>query len=160
MEEKKACMQTALRSLTRKMSSEKEMLEKLQKRNYSQESIDATISDLKRLRYLDDTRLIDALCEEYFTFKKYGPIRVKQTLFKKKFAAQLIDETLLQHDDPRRDQRHALYWGEKKMQRLAQKELPAQVRSLQQHLYTKGFRPDTIRKVVQTLIFDKQQDFE
>ncbi len=160
MEEIKACMQTALRSLTRKMSSEKEMLEKLQKWKYSTESIDAVMSDLKRLRYLDDNRLIDALCEEYFTFKKYGPIRVKQTLFKKKFAASLIEETLLLYEDPKRDLHHALYWGEKKMQRLAQKERPAQVRSLQQHLYTKGFRLDTIRQVAQKLIFNKQQDFE
>lgn len=159
MEENKACMQTALRSLTRKMSSEKEMLEKLQKWNYSTEAIDTVISDLKRLHYLDDTRLIDALCEEYFTFKKYGPIRVKQTLFKKKFAAQLIEETLLLHEDSKRDLRHALYWGEKKMQRLAHKERPAQARSLQQHLYTKGFRPDTIRQAAQELIFNKQQDF-
>ncbi|BES66699.1 hypothetical protein SANA_31380 [Gottschalkiaceae bacterium SANA] len=160
MEESKACMQTALRSLTRKMSSEKEMIEKLQKKNYSVESINLTMSKLKQLRYLDDTRLIDALCEEYFAFKKYGPIRVKQVLFKKKFDSHLIDETMLNHDDPQRDQEHALYWGQKRMQRLTQKERPAQVRSLQQHLYTKGFRPDTIRKVVQVLIFDRQHDFE
>ena len=160
MEESKACMQTALRSLTRKMSSEKEMIEKLQKKNYSLESIDATMSKLKQLRYLDDSKLIDALCEEYFAFKKYGPVRIKQVLFKKKFDAHLIEETMLTHDNPERDHEHALYWGEKRMQRLTQKERPAQVRSLQQHLYTKGFRPDTIRKVVQILIFDNRQDFE
>ena len=63
MEESKACMQTALRSLTRKMSSEKEMIEKLQKKDYSLESIDATMNKLKQLRYLDDAKLIEALCE-------------------------------------------------------------------------------------------------
>lgn len=159
MEEKKACLQTALRSLTRKMSTEKELLEKLQKRAYSDEAINATISELKRLRYLDDTRFINALVEELTSFKKYGPIRVKQALIRKQFPSRLIDSTLDEYRDSNRDKRNALYWGEKKMRSLASKERPKQIRSLQQHLYTKGFTPDTIRAVVQTLIFDRN-DFD
>jgi|GEM_PF-3248316 len=158
MEEKKACLQTALRSLTRKMSSEQEMIEKLQKWTYSQEAIDTTISELKRLRYLDDTRFIHALAEELYTYKKYGPIRVKQALVRKHFPSSLIDQAMDEHGDPDRDRENALYWGEKKMRALTNKERPKQIRSLQQHLYTKGFTPNTVRMVVQKLIFDKSED--
>jgi len=155
MEEKKACLQTALRSLTRKMSTEQEMIEKLQKWTYSQEAIDATIQELKRLRYLDDTRFIHALAEELYLYKKYGPIRVKQALVRKHFPSSLIDSAMDDHQDPDRDQKNALYWGEKKMRALANKERPKQIRSLQQHLYTKGFTPGTVRAIVQKLIFER-----
>lgn len=158
MEERKACLQTALRSLTRKMSTEQEMIEKLQKWTYSQEAIDATITELKRLRYLDDERFIHALIEEFYSYKKYGPIRIKQALVRKHFPSDLIESAMEDHRDPDRDQENALYWGEKKMRSLEKKERPKQIRSLQQHLYTKGFRPPTVRMVAQKLIFDKKED--
>jgi SOS response regulatory protein OraA/RecX len=142
------------------MNSEKILVEKLEKWNYSAEAIEYTIHELKRYKYLDDARLITALSEEFFDFKKYGPVRVKQALYKRKFDTRLIDQTLMEFEDQDRDKDNALYWGLKKMKALAGKERPKQVRSLQQHLYTKGFKTDTIRYVTQKLIFDRQDDDE
>jgi regulatory protein len=70
----------ALKMLGRRELSERQVRQRLARRNYDDESIDAAITRLKSDRSLDDERAARAMAHAETSLKKRGRLRVKRRL--------------------------------------------------------------------------------
>ena len=71
---------TALKMLSGRELSERQVRQRLVRRGYDEESIDAAIARLIREKNLDDERAAKAIVHAETSFKKRGKLRVKQRL--------------------------------------------------------------------------------
>ena len=70
----------ALKMLSGRELSERQVRQRLVRRGYDEDSIDAAIARLIRDRSLDDARAAKAIAHAETSFKKRGKLRVKQRL--------------------------------------------------------------------------------
>lgn len=75
-------------------NSEGRLREKLRKKGFDDESIDGAFVKLRKLKLLDDGRLVCANAEYLANQRLYGKSRVRIELIKRGFDRRLIDEKL------------------------------------------------------------------
>ncbi len=79
----------ALRYLSYRDRTEKEMRDYLEKRGVRHEAVETVIAKLKDYHYIDDERLLRRLCEQNATGKRLGRRRLKGDLKQKGFDESL-----------------------------------------------------------------------
>lgn len=99
--EKLECIQKSLKFLEYGDLTEKKLRMKLatnRKVKFSKEAIDASLEILKKNGYIDDERLAQELCDEYFKNSHLSPRVIKAKLFQKGFDSSTISSLFEEYD--------------------------------------------------------------
>ena len=86
------CMHYALSLVQSRMYTEREMRRKLCLKNFSDDSIEITLSELKRYNYVDDYLFAEMYAREVEA--KFGKLKIKQKLYEKGVASEIIQSIL------------------------------------------------------------------
>jgi regulatory protein len=143
--------QTALRLLSARAYTEKQLRERLIKAGIRTESIDEVIDWLKGLKYIDDKRFAQEWVSLRMQRKGYGPIRLRQELLFKGVDEESINEALESCLDQDQLLKSAQVQAEKQMLRYG--DITAEKAYLRVYgfLKRKGFPGRIIKEVLEHL---------
>ena len=139
----------AMRLLAGRPHSEKELAAKLAARGRSGENIDATITRLAALGYINDAEYIVRWAGARLERTNLGPAKLKVELAKKGFSQMLIEKTVSElYSGPGAEYHTAALAAAKKLSTLKPGTEPEAARAkIYGHLVRKGFDLETARKV-------------
>ena len=151
-----AARNVAFRYLGFTARSSSEMVKRLARSEFTQETIEAVIAELVAQNYLDDEKFAQDWVEDRADRKRYGRRRLSQELSGKGIDKDTIQEaigTVTDDDELRRavDAAQAK-WRNMDIQTLSREELDAEKRRLTGFLQRRGFSFAIIKKVFDTLI--------
>ncbi|MCF8240037.1 MAG: recombination regulator RecX [Melioribacteraceae bacterium] len=138
----------AYRYLARRPHSEKELSDKLKRKQHSLENVDKVISDLIKINYLNDEDFAEIFINDRLD-KKKGTLKIKAELFNRgvsrkiiEAASSKIDEEILLNN--------AVDLAEKKLRTFRDKEISEinQKQKIYYFLMNKGYSGDIIRKAI------------
>lgn len=89
---------TANRYLSFKPRTQKEVVEKLKQKEFSEEIIDTVIELLISYRYIDDIKYTDDFISDSINLKNRGHIRIKQELRQRGISGDIIENAFLELD--------------------------------------------------------------
>jgi regulatory protein len=142
------CLRAALRLLTFRDHSCKELVRKLRQRGFSSQQIKASVKECERLNYLDDDRFSDSYIQ-LLRRKGFGPNRIQEKLRSKGISNDMI-QNKLQCQFPKSVQieqcRSVL---QKKLNRTAFASRSDSLKAtLYRFLFGRGFYPEVIRQTL------------
>lgn len=141
------CLSAATRVLTYRPRSEFELRERLYKRGFSEDSIEAAITRLKNQGFVDDVAFARFWKENRELFSPRSQWLTGLELRKKGVAEDVIDEVVRDTDDDDSAYRAA----QKKAHRLPLSDYETFRRRLGEFLKRRGFSYDVIRRTVRRL---------
>lgn len=141
--------------------SSRELLEKLMK-NYSRETCEEAVSQMKEYGYLDDRRYACKLARKFVEVRKYGKNRAKMMMIQKGLSPSLADEALSRYsaDDMVEEIRAVI--EKKYMDRLSADgtEGMKEMQKVMAALARRGYGYEDIRKAVSLIREDAEFDEE
>ncbi len=140
-----SCKDYALFLVSLRSQSVGQMREKLQKKGYPEDEIDATIQRLAELNYLNDEQFAQIYFDNLKKYKSFGYFGIKKKLIEKKLPKKEI-EALLKGFTLKEETEIA----KRLLSKNKSKTHDQQVRSLQ----SKGFRGDVVFKVTKVVLED------
>lgn len=145
-EEENKALDYALRLLTYRQRSEKEIYDSLKRKGYMEKHIENVISSCKDKNYLNDREFAKSFINDKINLNKYGPVRIKHELKLKGVSRDIIDEVI----DYDRDDQYELAKevANKKINSYRSDDKKAIYRKLSGLLQRRGFSYDIISKVV------------
>lgn len=96
-ETKKEAKDVALKFLSYRMRSEKELRDKLRKKEFAQSLIDEVIKDLKGVNLIDDFEFASAFVRDRISNSPRGRILLKQELWKKGIKKEIVEKVLREY---------------------------------------------------------------
>lgn len=141
----------ALKFLTYRQRSEKEIIDKLKKKGFEESIIDDTLNYLKKYKLVDDVEFAKAFMRDKINLNKFGPIRIKHELYKKGIDNNII-EKVLEENDEEDEYNRALNLAKKKLPSYKNDDKNAIYRKLGGFLQRKGYSYDCIFKVLKELV--------
>lgn len=148
-EEKLKAKNKALKFLSYRQRSEKEVVDKLKKEGFSQEIIDKTVEFLKGYNLIDDLNFAKNFVMDKSNINKYGPERIKYELYMKGIPESIINKALEDYDD---EYSVALELARKKINSYKNDNKSAIYRKLGGFLQRRGFSYECILKVLRELV--------
>jgi len=148
-EEKLKAKNKALKFLSYRQRSEKEVVDKLKKEGFSQEIIDKTVEFLKGYNLIDDLNFAKNFVMDKSNINKYGPERIKYELYMKGIPESIINKSLEYYDD---EYSVALELARKKINSYKNDNKSAIYRKLGGFLQRRGFSYECILKVLRELV--------
>ena len=148
-EEKLKAKNKALKVLSYRQRSEKEVVDKLKKEGFSQEIIDKTVEFLKGYNLIDDLNFAKNFVMDKSNINKYGPERIKYELYMKGIPESIINKVLKDYDD---EYSVALELARKKINSYKNDNKSAIYRKLGGFLQRRGFSYECILKVLRELV--------
>lgn len=148
-EERLKAKDKALRFLSYRQRSYKEVLDKLKKEGFSHEIINETMDFLKRYNLVDDLAFAKNFMMDKANLNKYGPVRIKYELYNKGIPEGIIDEVLEDYDD---EYSVALELAKKKIKSYKNDDKNAIYRKLGGFLQRRGFSYECISKILRELV--------
>lgn len=138
----------ALKRLSFRAYSQRELENYLVKRNFSERQIKETITQLLEWGYLNDAQLAKDWYRHYTQHKSYGYFYLCHKLRSKGFCETTITSLLANYDREKEYKRVQLL-AEKFMANKATKTQPQKLKEkLARHLYRRGFLQENIMKVL------------
>ncbi len=153
-EVRQECFDHALRLLGQRMQSERELRQKLGRKDCGAKVIDAVVAECKRLGYVDDAKYAAGRAGDAATLKRHGKQRAVQELLAKgvdKSTAESAATAAYADVDPVES---AMELATKKAPSLQRFDHPTRVRRLSGFLQRRGFDFDTVRTVVDRVLSD------
>lgn len=149
-EEENKALNYALRLLTYRQRSEKEVYDALRRKGYMDQHIENVISNCKDKNYLNDKDFAKAFINDKTNLNKYGPIRIKHELKLKGVSRNIIDEVM----DYSRDEEYelAMEVANKKINSYKKDSQKDAYRKMSAFLQRRGFSYDVISKVVREIL--------
>lgn len=147
-----ACFNTAIRLLTHRDHSCRELERKLSQRQYQQNHIQPTIAECRRLNYLDDEKFAQQYTGQ-LQRRGYGQRRIQQMLAAKGVARRLISEAVIKNCSEKKELQTCRKVLEKKLKAhgtRSREGLPTE--KLQRFLSGRGFSPAIIRKIMNDVL--------
>ena len=140
----KTAKSQALRYLTYRDRSERELTLYLEKKGHAPSVIQKTLQDLAKLNYVNDQRFAMEWGRSRIEGKKFGKVRVRHELSAKGVASHIIETTLnsLYNSHPELELAQAC--ARKKLESLHGLEPEKKIRRLVQYLQRRGFSADII----------------
>lgn len=145
---------SALRILSRRSHSVRELITKLKQKKYKENAIDRVIDRLVDLEYLNDEKF----AKEYFDYaierKKIGSIKIMCELKKRGVSSEFI-KMLITDDNGEAFKKNATLLAEKKMNTLNIDKLGKEKirQKLYSYLQQKGYETDIIYDVLNSMKF-------
>jgi len=148
-ETKKEAKEIALRFLSYRMRSEKEVRDKLKKKEFAQSLIDEVIKDLKRVNLIDDNEFASAFVRDRISNSPRGKILLKQELWKKGIKKEVIEKVLKEYFKGENEElilaKELLQKRKKRYEGLDQNVAK---RRLMSFLLRRGFSYDIVKQVL------------
>ncbi len=134
-----SCFNYALRLLSRRDYSVKELEQKLRKK-YSEEEVKNTINKLTERELLNEKLYAERLIRKYAFEKKYGYLKIRYLLMSKGIESKIFEPLL-----------SAIYDEEKEKENALSLSLKRSLDKLGSFLLSRGYRDFTVRKVLAEL---------
>ena len=146
----------AFRFLGYSARSRKEIVERLERDEFTPAVIDAVLAECEINGWVDDDKFAKEWIEDRADRKQYGKARLKQELQRKGIDRETLDTALGEVEDED-EKRRALAaartkWREESMQGLSREALHAEKRKLSNFLMRRGFTWSTIRQVLAEIL--------
>lgn len=139
----------ALKFLSYRQRSQKEIEDKLKKEGFSDEIIEKTVDFLKSYNLIDDIAFAKNFMMDKSNINKYGPERIRYELYMRGISKDIIDEVLEDYGD---EYSIALDLAKKKVKSYKGNDRNAIYRKLGTFLQSKGFSYECISKVLRELV--------
>src|SRR5699024_8866913 len=140
----------ALRYLTYRQRSEKEIFDKLNSKEYPDKLIYQAIDYLKSKGYINDREFARSFLQDKTNINKYGPIKIKNQLKLKGISNTIIDEIVdMDRDD---EYQMSLELASKRISRYKNEERSAIYRKLGGYLQRRGFSYEVVNQVLKELV--------
>jgi regulatory protein len=150
-EEHYQARQSALRFLERRMRSVQEIEKKLREKEFSTETIAATLEFLRHYGMIDDDAFARAFVNDQLVRRPIGRRRLEQELRRKGIDKEAAGSTVADIVDDDAELRNALAAAEKKLGTLRQDDPRKRERSLANFLAGRGFSWSVIGTVLERL---------
>ncbi len=139
----------ALKFLTYRQRSKKEIINKLKSKGYEEDIIENTLSYLEEYGLVNDVEFAKAFMRDKINLNKFGPTRIKYELYKKGIDDSIIEEVLEEDDE---EYTRALVLAKKKLSSYKKDDKKAIYRKLGGFLQRKGYSYDCINRVLKELV--------
>ncbi len=149
-EEQQKANNYALNLLKYRWRTEKEIRDKLIKKEYDEHTVEETILYLKKYDFLNDKRFAETYTREKVENKKLGSYRIKHELYNKGVSQEIIDEVLEDYSDD--EYERALELGKKKIKSYKNDDKQAIYRKLGGYLQRRGYSYDCVSRVLRELL--------
>ena len=148
----------AVSLLARRDHSEKELMEKLSRKGYT-DGAEAAIEKLRNSGYVSDERFARLYVRELRSLKKYGKRRIEQELYRKGIARDIISEVL---DETDFDENELVALIERKYSRYLgdEKGIQKTINSLVRMGYGYGEIRDALKTINENTEFDNEVIYE
>ncbi len=147
-DERKRALNSAYRSLARRAHSRYELQEKLERKKYSHNTIQAVLAELETQKFLDDRAFAMGFARDRLQRKQLGRDRVALELKVKGIAKELIEETLSPLYGEMDEQTLAKEALNKKLHTMKRSPTASDRRRLADFLRRRGFSYEAIRKAL------------
>lgn len=148
-EERLKAKDKALKFLSYRQRSHKEIEDKLKKEGFSDEIIDKTIDFLKNYNLIDDMAFAKNFIMDKAKINKYGPEKIKYELYMKGISKDIIDKALEDYGD---EYSIALELAKKKIKSYKDNDRNSIYRKLGGFLQSRGFSYECISRVLRELV--------
>jgi regulatory protein len=141
-------MNAAARILAHRDHSKYELMQKLQQRGFAAKIVDTVIARCEDFGYIDDRRTARVYVLQ-LKRKCFGRRYIRLALKKKRLIDSAIEEILVENYPEEDEYEHAGRLLEKKMKTFASQADPQRRNDrIYRFLYSRGFSPSVIRKLV------------
>lgn len=151
---------SAFRYLGNRSHSSFELKLKLNKKGFQKNIIEKVITELKVKGYIDDHKFAESFVRDRVERRKEGIIKINSELRKRGINNEIISEVIGNSSNDPIHIDNALELAEKKYQTLKNKNLESQ--KLKGRLFNflkgKGYTPDTIFKVIGSVLENESND--
>ncbi|KUK73406.1 MAG: Regulatory protein RecX [Clostridiales bacterium 38_11] len=141
-----------MKLLTARQKTEKEMVDKLKAKNFTDDIIHYVLSYLKSYGYLDDKKYVELFLREKININRYGTMKLRNKLLQKGIPSELIEEGLGRIDEETMIE-NAVYLANKKINSLNGQESIDIRHKVYRHLASKGYSYTTIAKALTLVMF-------
>lgn len=149
-EERNKVINSALRYLSYRQQSEKELIQKLRLKSYCESDISFALDYCKSKNYINDREFAKSFIRDKTNLNKYGSIRIRYELLKKGVDEDIIDKVL--NIDFDEEYPTALQLGMKKISAYKSDDRNTRYRKLASYLQRKGYSYEIVSKVLKELI--------
>lgn len=146
-----AIREQALRYLSRRAHSTKELTLKLQQKGYALKSIETVTADLQKKGYLNDVEFARMFLREELRLKRTGPLLIKNKLMIKGISLETIEKILVEMYDTRLQYENCRTLAAKKLNTLQALPIEKQKQRVTGFLRQKGFGWEICRQVYEVL---------
>lgn len=140
----------AMYLLSKKDRTKKEMIDKLKDKGFDEDIILYVLDKLSENNWIND----ETYCEKYINdktkFLKYGVNKIKAKLYSKGVDKEIISKEIIKIDN-NLEFENALTLAQKKLCSIKEKDKYKIKAKISNHLITKGYSYDTIKKVFSKL---------
>lgn len=148
-EERKSAKDRALKFLSYRDRSEKEIKTKLKDIGYEDDIIDWVIAELKRLKFIDDERFAQSYAQTQMITRPMGEYYLRRELKKKGLNAELIEQTVEKVYDERDQFSVALELAQQRKKRYRNIEEIKAKKRISDFLLRRGFSWDVVSHVLE-----------
>ncbi len=141
-------LQYAVKLLASRGCSEKKLREKLKSRQYSPEEIDAAVTRLKAEHLLDDRNYAEEFVRARLALRPRTGMALLRDLLQRGISKRLAQEVIAELAPPDQDEALARELLRRKWSLYADMDEPTRRRRIIGMLARRGFRYDTIEKVL------------
>jgi regulatory protein len=146
---KKETKEAALKFLSYRMRSEKELRDKLRSKGFVKDIIDEVIEDLQRVNLLNDHEFASAWIRDRLSNNLRGKALLKQELYKKGIKEEIIKKILKEYfADETEELNLAKRLLEKRKRRYENLESNVAKRRISDFLLRRGFSYDIVKQVL------------
>ena len=138
---------SALRIISRREHSVKELKDKLLRKGYSEKNIDSVLEILIRDNFLNDERFTELYVRQNFELKKRSPKVIRYNLSKLGIDNSLVDKYLSEIDEDKIFE-NALDLAIKKLKSVSKKSKEKQLFAVRNFLLYRAFPNDVINKTL------------
>lgn len=149
-EEQNKVINHALKFLSYRERSEKEVYDRLKIKGYDDQKIENAIKYCLDKDYINDERFAEVFIRDRINLKKLGSHRIKQELMIKGVSREIIDQVLKPDYEQELDM--AMEVALKKVSSYKNDDQNAKYRKLSGYLQRRGYNFDTIRKVLDKVL--------
>lgn len=150
-EEQSKCTNFALNFLGYRQRSEKEIVDRLRKKDFDEDMIKKTLVYLREHRLINDLEFAKSFMRDKININKHGPRKIQYELYKKGISQAIIDQ-VLDEDDEDDEYSRALELAQKKFPSYKNDDRNAQYRKLGGFLQRRGYSSHCVYKILDKLI--------
>lgn len=151
-EENSKAINSAVKYLSYRQRSIKEMTDHLNRKGYDGIIIEKTLDYLLDKNYLNDYEFAESFIKDKSYLNKYGINKIRYELLNKGVSKEIIAKTLTFDNDEEFD--NAMELAIKKMKSYKNQDRDSIYRKLGGFLQRKGYRYDTVKKVLKEVLND------
>lgn len=151
-EEAQKAFDNAVRLLSFRSRSEKELRTRLTQKGFEENWIDKAIEKLKYYGYLSDESFARMFAKDRQNVKKLGSRGIKAELKQKGVDNEIIDEVIEEICSDEKELEQAIALCEKKYRTIGKDPLPKQKQKLLQFLVRKGYSFDIAGKAIAAVL--------